>query len=158
MCGGVRSEKCSRVTKKNGQKKTKKWTEKHTKHTHTVASVRVFYPATSVTSFHWPAGKSAVDAITTKTTHARARYIKKKKKTGTVASSWSGTQSLICISAEKPCSGRCPRQRHSRYLNILGGGSVRSGLSPLVKNGITAPKKTVVKTITPKEVVTISPR
>lgn len=41
---------------------------------------------------------------------------------------------------------------------MLGGGSTRSGLSPRVKNGITAPKKTVVKTITPKDVVTISPR
>lgn len=47
--------------------------------------------------------------------------------------------------------------KNSRYWNMLGGSSARSGLRPLVKKGMTAPKKTVVKTITPKEVVTMRP-
>ena len=41
---------------------------------------------------------------------------------------------------------------------MLGTYAPLSGLSPLVKNGITAPKNTVVKRITPNDVVTITPR
>lgn len=41
-----------------------------------------------------------------------------------------------------------------KALDVTGG---LSGLSPLVKNGITAPNNTVVKIMTPSEVVTMTP-